>query len=88
MWFINNKNKAVTVTKYENKLKQDRENALREATRNAEKAFHSGDPGIVQTALLKWGTAVWADDPPQGLEQIGERLPELKNGINDLNSVL
>ena len=88
MWFINNNNKAAAVTKNENKFIQDRKNALREATRNAEKAFSSGDPGIVQTALLKWGTAVWTDDPPQGLEQIGERMPELKNGINDLNSVL
>ena len=88
MWFINNNNKAAAVTKNENKFIQDRKNALKEATRNAEKAFRSGDPGIVQTALLKWGTAVWTDDPPQGLEQIGERMPELKNGINDLNSVL
>jgi len=88
MWFINNNNKAAAVTKNINKFIQDRKNALREATRNAEKAFRSGDPGIVQTALLKWGTAVWADDPPQGIEQIGERMPELKNGINDLNSVL
>jgi len=76
------------LAKNENEFIQDRKNALREATRNAEKAFRSGDPGIVQTALLKWGTAVWTDDPPQGLEQIGERMPELKNGINDLNSVL
>ena len=88
MWFINKNNKAAAVTKNENKFIQNRKNALREATRNAEKAFRSGDPGIVQTALLKWGTAVWTDDPPQGLEQIGERLPELKNGINDLNLVL
>jgi hypothetical protein len=88
MWFINKNNKAAAVTKNENKFIQNRKTALREATRNAEKAFRSGDPGIVQTALLKWGTAVWTDDPPQGLEQIGERLPELKNGINDLNLVL
>ncbi|MBT5486816.1 MAG: protein BatD [Deltaproteobacteria bacterium] len=88
MWFINKNNKAAAVTKNENKFIQNRKTALREATRNAEKAFRSGDPGIVQTALLKWGTAVWIDDPPQGLEQIGERLPELKNGINDLNLVL
>ena len=88
MWFINKNNKAAAVTKNENKFIQNRKTALREATRNAEKAFRSGDPGIVQTALLKWGTAVWSDDPPQGLEQIGERLPELKKGINDLNLVL
>ena len=88
MWFINKNNKAAAVTKNENKFIQNRKTALREATRNAEKAFRSGDPGIVQTALLKWGTAVWSDDPPQGLEQIGERLPELKNGINDLHLVL
>ena len=53
-----------------------------------EKAFRSGDPVTVQTALLKWGNSVWVNDPPQGLEQIGERMPELKNGINALNSVL
>ena len=52
MWCINNNNKAAAVTKNEYKFLQDRKNALREAIRNVEKAFRSGDPGIVQTALL------------------------------------
>ena len=42
----------------------------------------------MQDALLKWGNSVWSDDPPQGLEQIGDRLPKLKKGIKSLNSAL
>ena len=42
----------------------------------------------MQDALLKWGNSVWSDDPPQGLEQIGDRIPKLKKGIKSLNSVL
>ena len=88
MWFLKHNNKAVAATINKNKIVLYRKNVLREATRNTEKAFHSGDPSTVQAALIKWGSAVWIDDPPQGLEQIGERMPELKNGINYLNSVL
>ena len=32
--------------------------------------------------------SVWFDDPPQGLEQIGDRIPKLKKGIKSLNSLL
>ena len=42
----------------------------------------------MQDALLKWGNSVWSDDPPQGLEQIGDRIPKLKKGIKCLNSAL
>ena len=42
----------------------------------------------MQDALLKWGNSVWFDDPPQGLEQIGDRIPKLKKGIISLNSAL
>ena len=88
LWFVNrNKKIASTIKKEENFIK-DQQNAIKETTKNVEKAFRSGDPGTVQTALLKWGNSVWVNDPPQGLEQIVERMPELKNGINALNSVL
>ena len=50
--------------------------------------MRSGDPVAVQNALLKWGNSVWVDDPPQGLEQIGDRIPKLKKGIKTLNSAL
>ena len=88
MWFFKNKYKSVAVTKNNNKIVQFRKNALREATKNTEKALHSGDPGTIQVALLEWGSAVWIEDPPRGIEQIGERIPELQNGINSLNSAL
>ena len=42
----------------------------------------------MQDALLKWGNSVWSDDPPQGLEQIGDRIPKLKKGLKSLNSAL
>ena len=47
-----------------------------------EQALRSGEPVAVQNALLKWGNSVWSDDPPQGLEQIGERILELKKVSN------
>ena len=53
-----------------------------------EQALQSGEPVAVQNALLKWGNSVWSDDPPQGLEQIGDRIPKLKKGIKSLNSAL
>ena len=88
LWFVNrNKKTAFSIKKEENFI-QDQQNTIRETTKNVEKAFRSGDPGNVQTALLKWGNSVWVNDPPQCLEQIVERMPELKNGINVLNSVL
>ncbi len=88
LWFVNRNKKIASTIKKEENFIQDQQNAIRETTKNVEKAFRSGDPGTVQTALLKWGNSVWVNDPPQGLEQIVERMPELKNGINALNSVL
>ena len=38
--------------------------------------------------LLKCGKSVCSDDPPQGLEQIRERIMELKKGIKTLYSAL
>ena len=88
LWFVNRNKKIASTFKKEENFIQDQQNTIRETTKNVEKAFRSGDPGTVQTALLKWGNSVWVNDPPQGLEQIVERMPELKNGINALNSVL
>ena len=88
LWFVNRNKKIASTIKKEENFIQDQQNTIRETTKNVEKAFRSGDPGNVQTALLKWGNSVWVNDPPQGLEQIVERMPELKNGINALNSVL
>ena len=34
------------------------------------------------------GSEMCIRDRPQGLEQIGDRIPELKKGIKSLNSVL
>ena len=88
LWFVNRNKKITSTIKKEENFIQNQQNTIRETTKNVEKAFRSGDPGTVQTALLKWGNSVWVNDPPQGLEQIVERMPELKNGINALNSVL
>ena len=88
LWFVNRNKKIASTIKKEENFIQDQQNTIRETTKNVEKAFRSGDPGTVQNALLKWGNSVWFNDPPQGLEQIVERMPELKNGINALNSVL
>ena len=42
----------------------------------------------MQNALIEWGNSLWSDDPPQGLEQIGDRIPQLKKGLKLLNSAL
>ena len=36
----------------------------------------------------KFAKIYWADNPPKGLEQIGDRIPEIKNSIRALNSIL
>ena len=53
-----------------------------------ENALITGEAEIIQDALLKWAGSLWSENPPLGIEQIGERIPELKNGIKSLNSLL
>ena len=88
LWFFLKKNNAASGIKKEEEIKRNKELALRSATKKVEKALSSGEAETVQTALLKWADSVWSENPPQGIEQIGERIPQLKNGIKTLNSVL
>ena len=88
LWFFLKKNNATSGIKKEEEIKRNKELALRSATKKVEKALSSGEAETVQTALLKWADSVWSENPPQGIEQIGERIPQLKNGIKTLNSVL
>ena len=69
-----------------NKRNQARE--IKSATKNVENALITGEAEIIQDALLKWAGSLWSENPPLGIEQIGERIPELKNGIKSLNSLL
>jgi len=88
LWFFLKKNNTASGIKKEEEIKRNKELALRSATKKVEKALSSGEAETVQTALLKWADSVWSENPPQGIEQIGERIPQLKNGIKTLNSVL
>ena len=88
LWFLLKKNNAASGIKKEEEIKRNKELALRSATKKVKKALSSGEAETVQTALLKWADSVWSENPPQGIEQIGERIPQLKNGIKTLNSVL
>ena len=88
LWFFLKKNNAASGIEKEEEIKRNKELALRSATKKVEKALSSGEAETVQTALLKWADSVWSENPPQGIEQIGERIPQLKNGIKTLNSVL
>ena len=72
----------------ENNFKGNQQVDIKSAVKKVEQALRSGEPVSVQDALLKWGNSVWSDDPPQGLEQIGDRIPKLKKGIKSLNSAL
>ena len=84
-----NRNKKVNrEIKIENNFKANQQVDIKSAVKKVEQALQSGEPVSVQDALLKWGNSVWFDDPPQGLEQIGDRIPKLKKGIKSLNSVL
>jgi len=88
LWFFLKKNNAASGIEKEEEIKRNKELALRSATKKVEKALSSGEAETVQTALLTWADSVWSENPPQGIEQIGERIPQLKNGIKTLNSVL
>ena len=88
IWFFNRNNKVNSENIIENNLKGNQQVDIKSAIKKVEQALRSGEPVSVQSALLKWGNSVWSDDPPQGLEQIGDRIPKLKKGIKSLNSVL
>ena len=51
-------------------------------------SLNSGTPISIQNALLNWSKCIWENDPPKNIEQIGERAPELNNGIKSLNNAL
>ena len=88
IWFINRNKKVNSEINLENNFKDNRLVDIKSAVKKVEQALQSGEPVAVQNALLKWGNSVWSDDPPQGLEQIGDRIPKLKKGIKSLNSAL
>jgi len=88
IWFFNRNKKVNREIKIENNFKGNQQVEIKSAVKKVEQALRSGEPVAVQDALLKWGNSVWSDDPPQGLEQIGDRIPKLKKGIKSLNSVL
>ena len=88
IWFFNRNKKVKSEIKIENNFKSNQQVEIKSAVKKVEQALHSGEPVAVQDALLKWGNSVWSDDPPQGLEQIGARIPKLKKGIKSLNSAL
>ncbi len=86
--FFNRKKQFRREIKIENNQKNKRHDEIKYTAKKVEQALNIGEPVAIQEALLKWGNSVWFDDPPQGLEQIGERIPKLKKGIKSLNSVL
>jgi len=88
IWFFNRNKKDYREIKIENNIEGDQQINIKTAVKNVGNALRIGEPVAVQDALIKWGNSVWFDDPPQGLEQIGDRIPELKKGIKSLNSVL
>ena len=86
--FLNRNKKVDSEIKIESNLKGNQQYDIKSAVKKVKQALRDGEPVAVQDALLNWGNLVWLDDPPQGLEQIGDRIPELKKGIKSLNSVL
>ena len=88
IWIVSKNRKTNKEVSIENNFKQKQQVEIKSAAKNVEQALCRGEPVAVQSALLKWGNSVWTDDPPDGLEEIGDRIPELKNGIKTLNSAL
>ncbi len=88
IWIFNRNKKVNREIKIEYNFKGNQQIDIKFAVKKVEQALRSGEPVSVQDALLKWGNSVWSDDPPQGLEQIGDRIPKLKKGIKSLNSAL
>ena len=61
---------------------------LKDALLQLRLACKQHDAIQTKAALLQWGRVAWSDSPPRNLEQITQRLPELKEGIADLHDVL
>ena len=88
LWLLyKNKNAAKDIENVVNN-KRNQAHEIKSATKNVENALITGEAEIIQDALLKWAGSLWSENPPLGIEQIGERIPELKNGIKSLNSLL
>ncbi len=88
IWFLNRNKKYNSEIKIENNFKFNQQGEIRSAFKKVEQALRNGEPIAMQNALLQWGNSVWSDDPPRGLEQIGDRIPKLKKGLKSLNSAL
>ena len=86
--YINKKNKLKLINKNEVDKRNNNILNLKEATKRVNKEVKSGTPETIKQALLIWSNSLWKENPPKGLEQIAERLPELSSGINKLNSLL
>ncbi len=88
LWYRNNYySRKILNNSDEDKL--NKKNAsLKEATKRLKKEIKSGTPETLNQALINWSKLFWYKNPPIGLEQIAERLPETSVGINKLNSLL
>ena len=86
-WFfyykLKNKSKNNTIDQEITKTKN-----LKVVTKRLKLAIENGSPNNLRDELLSWGKTYWESNPPKGLEQIGERMPEIKKGIKTLNSFL
>ena len=87
LWFVKKNYKTNLKNKEEN-LSKDNEKKLTKATKRLKNAIETGTPSDLKYELLNWSKKYWENDPPKGLEQIGDRIPEIKNSINALNSIL
>lgn len=88
LWYYRTKKGGESKLDNTDNSKHNQRISIKRATNNVANALTVGDPVKVQSALLSWGNIVWPNNPPHGLEQIGDRVPEIKNSINALNSVL
>ena len=82
------KNKKITLNKIKDNNKQNIKLSTKKARSILKESLNSGTPISIQNALLNWSKCIWENDPPKNIEQIGERAPELNNGIKSLNNAL
>ena len=88
LWYFNKKEKIELIKNNDDENRDKKSTSLREATNRLKKEVKSGTPETLKQALIIWSSSLWKENPPKGLEQIAERLPELADGINKLNSLL
>lgn len=83
LWWRQDRHRTSSAQKPPEKLTE------RQSLRSLREAVRGGDPVQIKTALLIWGKAVWPDQPPISLSDLGHRCGEqARQEVEALNQSL